>query len=360
MPSSKGKSATKRGGKTPPTGARRSLRNAGRNHDNSKSLNNRKIGTAPTDTDNGKEGHTAHDNGKDGGVPSPVGVSPVAVDDIGRANRARRASQASPKGSPLLEGPKARAPGPRGPANQMARGAPPPAPEPEPTTPEPPSSATKKQSSTPLGDRLEQFQVEETLRRSVAESDPAAVAQNTRNPQEDAPVVAKDEKPSDQDLAREASAAVHQVEDGLRAGNRHEGGGFGQVLRGQFDQVPGVPQRVGLPATEAGYYPAQPAPEPVVQGLPGQTAAPCTTNTSPPLQGQQGSYPYGGPGGPMGGIMLQPYGGLPGQGGPGPGGLQAPSGPIPVGGGQIPVQVASGTGPAVPGSPGSQAWPRWS
>ena len=76
MPSSKGKSATKRGGKTPPTGARRSLRNAGRNHDNSKNLNNRKIGTASTDTDNGKEGHTAHDNGKDGGVPPPVGAHP--------------------------------------------------------------------------------------------------------------------------------------------------------------------------------------------------------------------------------------------------------------------------------------------
>ena len=275
MPSSKGRSATKRGGKTPPTGTRRSLRNAGRNHDNSKNLNNSKIGTALT---------TGSDNGKGGGGPPPATASPspVAVDDIGRADRARRGDGASPKGSPLLEGPKARPPGPRGPANQLARGAPP-APEPEPSTPEPPrrdaqpaetgtkdGPGDKKPSSTPVGDRLEQFQVEETLRRSVQE----AAAMNTRNPQ-DAPVVAKDEKPSDQDLAREASAAVHQVEDGLRDGNHREGGGFGQVLRGQFDQAPGVPQRVGLPATETGYYPVQPAPEPVIQGLPGQTAAPC-------------------------------------------------------------------------------------
>ena len=156
----------------------------------------------------------------------------MAVDDIGRASRARRANQASPKGSPLLEGPKARTPGPPGPANQTTRGAPP-APEPEPSTPEPPRREAqaaktgakdgpkgKKPSSTPVGDRLEQFQVEETLRRSVSASDQAAAAaQSTRNPQ-DAPVVVKDEKPSDQDLAREASAAVHQVEDGLRDGNR--------------------------------------------------------------------------------------------------------------------------------------------
>ena len=72
MPNSKRKSATKRGGKTPQTGARRSQRQADRNN---------------------------IDKADKAGEASPaIETSPVAVDDIGRANRDRRASRASPKG----------------------------------------------------------------------------------------------------------------------------------------------------------------------------------------------------------------------------------------------------------------------
>ena len=59
----KGKSATKRSGNTPHTGARRSQRVAN---------NNSKNRTASTDTDIGKKSPTAHDNGKGGGGSPPA------------------------------------------------------------------------------------------------------------------------------------------------------------------------------------------------------------------------------------------------------------------------------------------------